>query len=205
MAQTKPHTEFMLRRLHTLSGVIPVGLFLLEHLFTNATATRGAASFNSAVGAIHEIPFLPVVEFLFIFLPLVYHGVFGLYAAFTSGYNAGKYSWRRNVMFVLQRITGIITFVFIIYHTWTTRFSGKAPTFDMVHDLMSNPLYFWFMIIGVVAATFHFANGLWSFCIHWGITVGARAQRITGYVSMLVFVVLAGIGVAAILAFTQTA
>jgi succinate dehydrogenase / fumarate reductase cytochrome b subunit len=205
VAQAKPHTEFLLRRLHTLSGVVPVGLFLLEHLFTNATATNGPEAFNNAVAAIHQIPFLPFVEFLFIFLPLVYHGVFGLYVAFVSGYNAGQYSWRRNVMFVLQRITGIITFVFIIYHTWTTRFSGKAPTFDMVHNLVSNPLYFWFMVIGIVAATFHFANGLWSFCIHWGITVGQRAQRVTAYVSMLVFVVLASIGVSALVAFTHTA
>ncbi|WP_026973789.1 succinate dehydrogenase cytochrome b558 subunit [Alicyclobacillus contaminans] len=201
----KPHTEYLLRRLHTLSGVIPVGLFLLEHLFTNATATKGAASFNNAVDAIQSIPLLPYIEFFFIFLPLVYHGVVGLYVAFTSGYNAGKYSWWRNVMFVLQRITGIITFVFIIYHTWTTRFSGKAPTFDMVHQLVSNPAYLWFMIIGVVAATFHFANGMWSFCVHWGITVGARAQRVTAYVSMLLFVVLAGIGIDAILAFTHSA
>jgi succinate dehydrogenase / fumarate reductase, cytochrome b subunit len=205
VAQVKPHTDYLLRRLHTLSGVIPVGLFLLEHLFTNVTATKGPAAFNNAVAAIQSIPLLPFIEFFFIFLPLIYHGVFGLYVAFTSGYNAGQYSWGRNVMFILQRITGVITFVFIIFHTWTTRFSGHAPTFEMMHNLVQNPAYLWFMIIGVVAATFHFANGMWSFCIHWGITVGQRAQRVTAYVSMLLFVVLAGIGVDAILAFTHSA
>lgn len=205
MAQTQDRSEFILRRLHTLAGVIPVGLFLLEHLFTNAMATTGAASYNSAVDTIQHIPFLHFVEFFFIFLPLVYHGVFGLYVAFTSGYNAGQYSWARNVMFVLQRITGVITFIFIIYHLWTTRFSGKAPTFDMVHSLMVNPAYFWFMVIGIVAATFHFSNGLWSFAVHWGITVGARAQRVTAYVTMVVFVVLAGVGIEALIAFTHAA
>lgn len=205
MAQTQDRSEFILRRLHTLAGVIPVGLFLLEHLFTNAMATTGAASYNSAVDTIQHIPFLHFVEFFFIFLPLVYHGVFGLYVAFTSGYNAGQYSWARNVMFVLQRITGVITFIFIIYHLWTTRFSGKAPTFDMVHSLMVNPAYFWFMVIGIVAATFHFSNGLWSFAVHWGITVGARAQRVTAYVTMLVFVILAGVGIEALIAFTHAA
>ncbi|MCL6443591.1 MAG: succinate dehydrogenase cytochrome b558 subunit [Alicyclobacillus sp.] len=201
MARTKQHSDYLLRRLHTLSGVIPVGLFLLEHLFTNATAINGAQDYNSAVATIQSIPLLHFIEFFFIFLPIVYHGVFGLYVAFTSGYNAGQYSWWRNIMFVLQRITGVITFVFIIFHLWTTRFSGQAPTFDMVHNLMQNQAYFWFMIIGVVAATFHFANGLWSFCIHWGITVGARAQRITAYVTMVIFVVLAGVGIDAILHF----
>lgn len=201
VAQAKDHSEFLLRRLHTLAGVIPVGLFLLEHLFTNATATTGASAYNQAVWTIQHIPFLHVVEFVFIFLPLSYHGVYGLYVAFTSGYNAGQYSWGRNMLFALQRITGVITFVFIIFHLWTTRFSGHAPTFAYVHQLMQNPAYFWFMIVGVLAATFHFANGLWSFCIHWGITVGARAQQITSYVTMVVFVVLAGVGIASIFAF----
>lgn len=206
MAQAQTHSEYVLRRLHTLAGVVPVGLFLLEHLFTNAMATSGAYAYNSAVYTIQHIPFLHVVEFFFIFLPLVYHGVYGLYVAYTSGYNAGQYSWGRNVMFVLQRITGIITFVFIIFHLWTTRFSGRAPTFQMVHDLLTqNPAYFWFMVIGVVAATFHFSNGLWSFCIHWGITVGARAQRITAYVTMVLFVVLAAVGISSLVAFTHTA
>ncbi|MCF8563505.1 succinate dehydrogenase cytochrome b558 subunit [Alicyclobacillus tolerans] len=205
MGQAQDHSEFLLRRLHTLAGVVPVGLFLLEHLFTNAMATTGSASYNSAVDTIQHIPFLHFIEFVFIFLPLIYHGVFGLYVAFTSGYNAGQYSWARNVLFVLQRVTGVITFVFIIYHLWTTRFSGKAPTFAMVHNLMQSPFYFWFMIVGVIAATFHFANGLWSFAIHWGITVGARAQRVTAYVTMLVFIVLAGVGVEAIIAFASNA
>ncbi|MCL6443248.1 MAG: succinate dehydrogenase cytochrome b558 subunit [Alicyclobacillus sp.] len=205
MAQTKTHSDYLMRRLHTLAGVVPVGLFLLEHLFTNAMATGGAANFNNAVRVIQSIPLLHFVEFFFIFLPLVYHGVYGLYVAFTSGYNAGEYSWARNMLFVLQRITGVITFVFIIFHLWTTRFSGNPPTFDTVHRLMMQPAYLWFMIIGVVAATFHFANGLWSFCIHWGITVGARAQRITAYVTMVLFVVLAGVGIDAIWAFTRAA
>ncbi|MCL6594536.1 MAG: succinate dehydrogenase, partial [Alicyclobacillus sp.] len=61
------------------------------------------------------------------------------------------------------------------------------------------------MIIGVVAATFHFANGLWSFCVHWGITVGQRAQRVTAYVTMVIFVVLAWVGIEAIVAFTRSA
>jgi succinate dehydrogenase / fumarate reductase cytochrome b subunit len=195
------HKEFWFRRLHTLAGVVPVGLFLIEHLLTNSTAIQGPQAFNDAVTWIQHLPFLPFIEFLFIFLPLVYHGIYGMYVAFTSGYNAGQYGWFRNWMFVLQRISGVITFVFIIYHLWTTRFSGQAPTFDLVKTIVANPLGFWFMVIGVVAAVFHFANGLWSFCIHWGITVGPRAQRVAAYAFGIFFFVLSGIGVDALLAF----
>ncbi|MDB5085807.1 MAG: succinate dehydrogenase [Bacilli bacterium] len=199
------YQDFWFRRLHSLSGVVAVGLFLLEHLFTNSTATNGAAAFNQTVANLHSIPYLVVVESVFIFLPLLYHGVYGLYIAFTAGYNATRFGWFRNWMFVLQRITGVITFVFVIFHLYTTRFSGNTVNFQMVADIVSNPLYFWFMIIGVVSAIFHFANGLWSFCVHWGWTVGPRAQRVSAYVFGVFFLVLAFVGVNAILAFTHQA
>jgi succinate dehydrogenase / fumarate reductase, cytochrome b subunit len=32
---------FLLRRLHSLSGIVPVGAFLTEHVISNAFATRG--------------------------------------------------------------------------------------------------------------------------------------------------------------------
>jgi succinate dehydrogenase / fumarate reductase cytochrome b subunit len=204
LASAALNRDFLYRRLHTLSGVIPVGLFLMEHLFTNSTATISPSAYNTAVNTIQHIPFLHFVEFVFIFLPLLYHGVFGLYVAYTAGYNAGQYSWSRNMLFVLQRITGIITFVFIIYHLWTTRFSGSAPSFAFVHSLVGHQFTFWFMLIGVVAATFHFANGLWSFMVHWGITIGPRAQRISGIVMLTLFVILASVGIASLLAFKGT-
>lgn len=196
--------DFLFRRLHTLSGVIPIGLFLIEHLITNATATLGPKDYNNAVDFLQHIPFLHVVEFLFIFLPLVYHAVFGLYVAYTAGYNAGQYSWARNQLFVWQRVTGIVTFVFIIYHLWTTRFSGNEPSFAYVHQLLQHPFNFWFMVVGVVAATFHFSNGLWSFGVHWGITVGPRAQRVSAIVMMTLFVILAAMGVDSLIHFVNT-
>ncbi len=203
MSGNAANRGFLFRRLHTLSGVIPVGMFLLEHLFTNATATVGPGAYNNAVNAIQHIPFLHVVEFIFIFLPLIYHGVYGLYSAYTSGYNALQYTWARNQLFIWQRITGVITFVFIIYHLWATRFSGQEPNFEFVHNLVSQPANFIFMLVGVIAATFHFSNGLWSFFVHWGITVGARAQRVSAIVLLTLFVLLAAMGVVSLVAFVQ--
>ncbi|PWK15867.1 succinate dehydrogenase cytochrome b558 subunit [Tumebacillus permanentifrigoris] len=201
MANQQVNRDFLFRRLHSLLGVVPITLFLFIHLFTNSFATKGAEAFNDKVGILESIPFLPIVEFVFIFLPLLYHGVYGMYVAYTSGYNASKYSWGRNLMFTLQRTSGVITFIFIIYHLWTTRFSGDNPSFDMVASIVSSPLQYWFMIIGTVMAVFHLANGLWGFFIHWGVTVGPRAQRVSAYALMGLFVVLSGMGVAALMAF----
>ncbi len=196
--------DFWFRRLHSLMGVIPVSVFLAFHLFVNSTATLGAERYNESVAGIAGLPFLKIIEFLFIFLPLLYHGVYGMYIAFTSGYNAGRYTWFRNQMFVWHRISGVITFIFVVWHLWTTRFSGNAANFDMVAAIVENPVQFWFMIIGVVASAFHLANGLWGFLIHWGVTVGPRSQKISAYAMGGIWLILSAVGVSALLAFKNT-
>lgn len=201
VANNQVSREFLFRRMHSLLGVVPVTLFLFFHLFTNASATVGEEAFNEKVEALGHLPFLTVIEFVFIFLPLLYHGVYGMYVAYTSGYNASRYGWFRNVMFTLQRISGVFTFIFIIYHLWTTRFSGDTANFDMVANIVATPFGYWFMLIGLVASVFHLANGLWGFFIHWGITVGPRAQRVSAYALMGLFVALSYVGIAALNAF----
>ena len=57
------------------------------------------------------------------------------------------------------------------------------------------------MIIGVVCASFHFANGIWSFCIVWGITLGPKAQERLGYATLGLWAVLSFVGVRALYAF----
>ncbi len=99
MAQSK--NEFYLRRLHSLLGVIPIGAFLIVHLMVNHQATQGAEAFNRASGFMESLPFLIVMEFILIYIPLLYHGLFGLHIAFTAKENIGHYSLFRNWMFFL--------------------------------------------------------------------------------------------------------
>ncbi len=42
--------EYTFRKWHSLMGVIPVGVFLTQHLIVNNFATRGAEAFNKAAG-----------------------------------------------------------------------------------------------------------------------------------------------------------
>ncbi len=107
-------------------------------------------------------------------------------------------------MFFLQRVTGVITLVFIAWHVWETRIQallGTEVNYQMMEEILSNPLMVVFYIVGVLSAVFHFANGLWSFFVTWGITVSPRSQRIMTYVTMLVFVALSIVGLRAIFAF----
>jgi len=196
--------EFVYRRLHSLLGVIPVGIFLIQHLVVNHFAASGEEAFNNAAHFMENLPFRYALEIIVIFLPLIYHAVYGVYIAFTAKNNANRFGFFRNWMFVLQRITGIITLIFVSWHVWQTRIAaqmGAEVNFDMMADILSSPIMLGFYIVGVLSTIFHFSNGLWSFAITWGITVSPRSQRIATFVTMGVFVVLSYVGLRAILAF----
>ncbi|MFZ3588376.1 succinate dehydrogenase cytochrome b558 subunit [Bacillus sp. DJP31] len=200
--------EFLNRRLHSLLGVIPVGIFLIQHLVVNQFATKGASSFNSAAQFMEHLPFRYVLEALIIFLPLLYHAVYGLYIAFTAKNNVSKYGYFRNWMFILQRITGVVTLIFVSWHVWETRIAaafGAEVNFDMMESILSNPAMLVFYIVGVVSTVFHFANGLWSFFVSWGVTVTPRSQLISTYVTLGLFVALSYVGVRTIFAFIDPA
>ena len=196
--------EYTFRKWHSLMGVIPVGVFLTRHLIVNNFATRGAEAFNKAAGFMELLPFRYALEIFIIFLPILYHAIYGLYIAFTAKNNAVSYGYFRNWMFVFQRISGIVTLIFISWHVWETRIQaalGKEVNYDMMADILNNPAMFAFYLVGVVSTIFHFANGLWTFCISWGITVSPRSQRISTYVTLAIFLGLSYVGVSALLAF----
>ncbi|MDQ0157354.1 succinate dehydrogenase cytochrome b558 subunit [Robertmurraya andreesenii] len=196
--------EFFNRRLHSLLGVIPVGLFLMQHLVVNHFATGGEDSFNKAAKFMDSLPFKSFLEIFIIFLPLLFHAIYGIYIAFTAKNNVTRYGFFRNWMFLLQRVTGIITLIFVTWHVWETRVAaafGAEVNFQMMENILSNPFMLAFYIIGVISTIFHFANGLWSFAVSWGITVTPRSQVISTYVTIAIFIALSFVGLRAIFAF----
>lgn len=190
--------SFLIRKLHSLFGIIPIGFFLLEHLITNSFAVQGAVSFNDKVHFLKSIPFLVPLEIFVIALPILFHGIYGLYIVYLADNNVLKYSYYRNWMFYLQRITAIITLIFVVWHAWNLRiataFSGAEVSFDTMADIFSNNTYLVIYIIGLFAALFHFANGLWAFMISWGMTIGEKAQKASAIVCSFIFVILAALG-----------
>jgi len=200
----KGSREFFWRRLHSLLGVIPVGVFLTLHLTVNHFATRGEEAYNAATKFMGSLPFLLFLEFTIIYIPLVIHAIYGVYIAFTAKNNIQRYGTFRNWMFVLQRFTGIFLIIYISWHVWETRIAkafGQEVNFDMMVNILDTPAMLAFYILGVVSAAFHLANGLWSFCVSWGITVSPRSQKVFTYISLLFFLALSYIGVSALLAF----
>ncbi|NHC40816.1 succinate dehydrogenase [Bacillus sp. MM2020_1] len=196
--------EFVYRRLHSLLGVIPIGIFVMQHLVVNHYATVGVESFNKAANFMGNLPFRYVLETVIIYLPILFHAIYGLYIAFTAKNNASQYGFFRNWMFMLQRVSGVITLIFITWHVWETRIAaafGNEVNFQMMQDILSSPFMFAFYVVGIISAIFHFANGLWSFLVSWGITVSPRSQVISTYVTIVIFLALSYVGVTTLLAF----
>ncbi|MEJ7618368.1 MAG: succinate dehydrogenase cytochrome b558 subunit [Pyrinomonadaceae bacterium] len=204
---------FLLRKLHQLSGIVPLGLFLVGHFFTNSKALGGAEKFNEAVGDIQDIPYLIFVEIFGIFIPLVYHAVYGMVITWEARPNNLSYPYPRNWFYSIQRITGIILFFFILFHILNFRF-GLVPglnteavahypdkAFAIVAREFSIPWVFFLYVVGITATVWHLANGLWLFAVDWGIVIGERAQRLTGYACIAAGVALLAVGINAAAAF----
>jgi succinate dehydrogenase / fumarate reductase cytochrome b subunit len=199
-------SHFWLRRIHSLSGIVPIGGFLAFHLFENYKARQGADAYNTAAHNLQMLPFALAMEVLIIIVPIFFHGIYGLFITSTAQPNPISNLYVRNAMYFLQRVTGIVVFAFILFHLWTTRLvqiqdHESLDLFRQVQAAVGNPWIYAFYIAGILSATFHLANGLWSFAIVWGLTVGPKAQRRMMYVSAAVFVLLSYLGVASIRAF----
>jgi succinate dehydrogenase/fumarate reductase cytochrome b subunit len=59
-------------------------------------------------------------------------------------------------------------------------------------------------LLGVASACFHFSNGMWTFCISWGITVGENAQKASRVLFSALGVVLFALGSGAVLKLVLT-
>ncbi|MDQ2809036.1 MAG: succinate dehydrogenase [Chloroflexota bacterium] len=196
--------HFWLRRLHSLTGVLPIGGFLIYHFWENATALQAPDHFDTMATHARDIQLLFILEYGIILLPLIYHALYGLFIASYTRINVGAYSYARNRLFMWQRVTGILTMLYITYHVLVLRFgafSEVSASYATMTQHLQNPLVFAFYTVGILAASYHLGNGLWAFLITWGITIGKRAQRISQWVTTGVSVGMSVLGMAIIITF----
>src|SRR3954462_7941043 len=122
---------FLLSKLHQWTGVVPLAVFYFVHLYTNSTALNGAKVFNDHVGGIHEMPYLLFVEVLGIFVPLLFHSIYGIWISAEAKPNVLAYGFSRNWFYLFQRVTGIFLFFFLLFHILNFRF-GLIPGLNMI-------------------------------------------------------------------------
>lgn len=219
---------FILRRLHSLSGIFPIGVFLIEHLVTNSAIVwgtvlghgehghAGVEAFQHDVNFIYNLPALPLIEWGVLFIPILFHAVLGVFFARSGRVNVRAYGYQDNWRYAWQRISGYVGIVFIFMHITSLRFGwnygGLMPSFDRFHAASTTANHFQngtvgillslFYLVCVLLLVFHFANGLWTAAITWGLTISVQAQKRWGYVCAALGLALSGAAVAAILGFT---
>jgi succinate dehydrogenase / fumarate reductase, cytochrome b subunit len=200
--------SFLLRRLHSLTGIIPVGAFLFEHiLISNASAIGGPAAYARQVRFLASLPLVPILELFGIWLPILFHALYGFYIWYRGETNVGEYPWTGNWMYTAQRWTGGIAFAYILWHTWTMRFTGvdlheyPGASFGKVQSEVFQTPLFLFYVVGLIAASWHFAYGIWLFCAKWGIVSGEKARKRFLIVCLIFFFALTGVGLASLTSF----
>jgi succinate dehydrogenase / fumarate reductase, cytochrome b subunit len=199
--------SFLWRKLHSLSGIVPIGAFLIEHLISNFEALNGPLAYAEQVKFLNGLPLVRVLEWAFIFIPLAFHAGYGVFIAFRGRVNVNVYPWAGNWMYLMQRITGLIAFAYIIQHVWRQRFSGVSlpehpgAAFAKVQHELANPWMLAIYVIAMIATTWHFAYGIWLFAAKWGITPGNRARKRFGYVCAVFGTALCVLGLASLWAF----
>tara|TARA_R110002073_G_scaffold1715_1_gene12146 strand:+ start:22715 stop:23542 length:828 start_codon:yes stop_codon:yes gene_type:complete len=213
-----PNTHFLMRRLHSLTGIVPIGVFLIAHLTTNSTIAwgglnsradqvgfgwmdRAIATFQHEVSFINNMPLLLLIE-VTLWSAIGFHSILGVYYAMSGKGNTGAYKYGGNFRYALQRTTGYLGIFFIFYHVATLRWgwtglipgdavwSHEAASSTFAAALRGSTEEFTavgmvvavFYFLGVSALVFHFANGLWSAAITWGITISRPAQKRWGVV-----------------------
>lgn len=213
--------EFLIRRLHSLSGLIPVGAYMVVHLMTNASVLDSPATYQRAVFGIQSLgSLLPVVEWTFIFIPILFHAILGVVIIAGGVPNTQSYPYAGNFRYTMQRATGMIAFAFIMWHVfhmhgwfhfdwWLENVArplagaqfapyNAASTLGATMQGTGAIIVIVLYAIGVLASVYHLANGIWTMGMTWGVWVTPDASRRAGYVCNAFGVALAVVGLSAI-------
>jgi succinate dehydrogenase / fumarate reductase cytochrome b subunit len=133
-------TAFLFRRLHSIAGLFFI-LFLIEHMLTNSTAalfvSEEGSGFVRAVNFLQSLPYLPLIEFFLLAVPIAIHAFLGIWyfteARFTSFPSNGSKPYLpfiRNYFFTWQRLAALILVVGVTAHVASMRFIQRPTALD---------------------------------------------------------------------------
>lgn len=211
-AETSCRSPFLLRRLHSLTGLL-FGSYLLIHLLVNATLIqRGEGAhdvFQMQVNKIHSLPFLHVIEWAMIYLPLLFHTFYGIWLTVSGQPNVGSYGYGRNWAYLMQRVSAMVIVGFAIFHVLGMKgLLGEVLTFEAdaaAHSTFRHVHAHWTVAylvypLGVLASCFHLANGFYTAAITWGLAITKGGQKRWGMVCVGIFIFSLACGLTALLA-----
>jgi succinate dehydrogenase / fumarate reductase cytochrome b subunit len=199
--------DFLIRRLHSLSGLIPVGAYMVVHLLTNASINNSVLSFVNSVYTIHSLgKLLPVVEWVFIFLPILFHAILGVVIIREGLPNHNSYRYTNNFRYSLQRATGMIAFVFIVWHVFHMHGWFHFAAWQEVTNALNGANFRPYNAASTAAEAFQGPGAIvvnilytiiWTMGITWGLWVTPASQRWANYLSVGFGVFLAAVALSA--------
>jgi succinate dehydrogenase / fumarate reductase cytochrome b subunit len=213
--------EFLIRRLHSLTGAVFVGGYLAFHLITNAAVIDGAATYQRRADQIHVVgpTTLFFLEWGLVLLPILFHGLIGMVIVARGKRNVLTYRYQGNIRYTLQRITGVLVFAFILWHVFQMRGWFEIPwwrehvtrrlgggLFDYHNAaatagaaIRASNLIVAAYVLGVVVSVYHLANGLWTMGATWGVWTSVPAQRRANVPCTMIGIALLAVGLGALL------
>jgi succinate dehydrogenase / fumarate reductase cytochrome b subunit len=204
--------HFLLRRLHSLTGIV-FGGYLVVHLIVNATIAQMGTHYQVQVNKIHDLPILWALEWGLIYLPILYHTVYGGYIVFTGQPNVDRYPYAKNWFYLMQRISAWVIVAFMIFHVFALKYGWFGQTLSFDPHRASGPIgrhmqsHWWVpglvYPLGILASCYHLANGFWTAAITWGLTISAGAQKRWGYACAGLFALTFICGIVAMVSATR--
>lgn len=163
--------HFLLRRVHSLTGLV-FGGYLVVHLMINATLAQVGDVYQEQVNKLYSLPFLMGIEWALIFLPIIFHTIYGIWITIKGQPNVNHYGYHRNWQYTLQRMSAMVIVLFLVFHVLGLKYHlfGTSLSFDhhnataSVHRHMMTSVLIPYVIypIGILASCYHLANGFWG-------------------------------------------
>ena len=182
--------SLLLARVHAATGIVPLGAFLVLHVWSQSRAIQGPLAYERVVRKTQSIPGVLLLEGVGIYLPLLFHAAYGILLSVRSGSGPARperpKAWSRP----MQRLTGVLTLLFVGYHLWelpVARILGRLRGSDLFPSLVDSlssttslgvPLGAVAYLVGLASSAYHFANGLSGFLLDFGLVTSERTGRL---------------------------
>ncbi len=159
---------------------MPLGAYLVLHLFEATSAVEGRQAFAEGMRGVGSGTLTLVAEVTLVLVPLVVHAGLGIYLWVRPSDEPSPYA--TPAMRTLQRGSGLVVLVFLalhLSHTFALELGGAEASllYDRLRVDMGTPLYLGVYVIGTAAVALHLANGLPAAARRFGVVKTEGAAR----------------------------
>lgn len=186
---------FIRAKLGSFLAFAPLGIWVMVHIWHNLSAFQGAEQWQQDVTGYNN-PASLLVTSVVVFAPLFIHVVWGLGRLKTSRPNNTRYGYFNNLKYTLQRLSALGVLLFILAHVFMAfirprvllghpeQFADIAS--EMRHNIPTLPVY----VLGTLGVAYHFANGIYTMAMGWGVATGRKGLRNVEYLAYAIFILL---------------